>query len=215
MDSLAPSQSGSSRGSWPRVRTTSAAGPKIVTEWSVEPRAEATCRVRVVHGWTSENDDFDQQFEASPLAGSPTSACSTSTWRVQRPACAAFPAHGRGAGAERRGLGRVDRSPRPDDRQSQGSRSNLGPALDAGREGRQRRSPARAGRKALLVLKQPAPGIAHLVPHPMEGQVFLTIRFYLFGERAARPRNAERTWQEWLGERFAQSERVEAKLPDV
>ena len=37
----------------------------------------------------------------------------------------------------------------------------------------------------LLRLDEPAPGIAHLVPHPMGGQVYLTIRFYLYGDQAA------------------------------
>ena len=36
----------------------------------------------------------------------------------------------------------------------------------------------------LLRLDEPAPGIAHLVPHPMGGQVYLTIRFYLYGDQA-------------------------------
>ena len=35
----------------------------------------------------------------------------------------------------------------------------------------------------LLRLDEPAPGIAHLVPHPMGGQVYLTIRFFFYGDR--------------------------------
>ena len=55
----------------------------------------------------------------------------------------------------------------------------------------------------LLRLDEPAPGIAHLVPHPMGGQVYLTIRFYLYGDQApAAVARAEPMWQAWMNEHF-------------
>ena len=40
-------------------------------------------------------------------------------------------------------------------------------------------------------------------PHPMGGQVYLTIRFYLYGDQAAAAAaRAEPVWQAWLNERF-------------
>ena len=41
-----------------------------------------------------------------------------------------------------------------------------------------------AGRVSLR-LDDPAPGIAHFVAHSMGGQIYLTIRFYLYGDSAA------------------------------
>ena len=57
--------------------------------------------------------------------------------------------------------------------------------------------------EALLRLDEPAPGIAHLVPHPMGGQVYLTIRVYLYGDLApAAVARAEPTWRAWMNEHF-------------
>jgi hypothetical protein len=56
----------------------------------------------------------------------------------------------------------------------------------------------------LIRLDAPAPGIAHLVPHPMGGQVYLTMRLYLYGDTApAAAAQAEADWQGWMGEHFA------------
>jgi hypothetical protein len=57
--------------------------------------------------------------------------------------------------------------------------------------------------EALLRLDEPAPGIAHLVPHAMGGQVYLTIRFYLYGDQApAAVTRIELMWQAWMNEHF-------------
>jgi len=56
----------------------------------------------------------------------------------------------------------------------------------------------------LIRLDEPAPGIAHLVPHPMGGQVFLTLRMYLYGDTApAAAAEAEAAWTAWMNEKFA------------
>ena len=49
----------------------------------------------------------------------------------------------------------------------------------------------------------PAPGLAHLFALPMNGQVYLSVRFYLYGDQAptAVSENEPR-WQAWLAERF-------------
>lgn len=63
----------------------------------------------------------------------------------------------------------------------------------------------------LVRLDAPGPGIAHLVPHAMMGQVFLTIRFFLYGDGAAEAAAAaEPVWQRWLGERFPPAEEASA-----
>ncbi|WP_204348863.1 hypothetical protein, partial [Serratia marcescens] len=56
----------------------------------------------------------------------------------------------------------------------------------------------------LVRLDQPAPGLAHLVPHAIGGKVYLTIRFYLYGDDVAEAAGqAEAAWAAWIGERFA------------
>ena len=55
----------------------------------------------------------------------------------------------------------------------------------------------------LLRLDEPAPGIAHLFAMPMDGQVLLSIRFYLYGQRAsAVAAEVEPSWQTWVNQHF-------------
>jgi hypothetical protein len=56
----------------------------------------------------------------------------------------------------------------------------------------------------LLRLDEPAPGLAHLSALAMAGQVYLPIRFYPYGDRAAAAvARAEPLWRAWVDERFA------------
>jgi hypothetical protein len=57
----------------------------------------------------------------------------------------------------------------------------------------------------LLLVDQPAPGLAHLFPMAMGGQVLVSARFYLFGEQgiSAAP-SAEVDWKKWLAQHFPQ-----------
>ena len=58
----------------------------------------------------------------------------------------------------------------------------------------------------LVLLDEPAPGIAHLFALPMGGQIYLPIRLYLYGDRAlAAATRAEALWQAWMNEHFAPS----------
>jgi hypothetical protein len=55
----------------------------------------------------------------------------------------------------------------------------------------------------LLRLDAPAPGLAHLFALPMEGQVILSLRIYLYGREAATvAAENEPRWRAWLAERF-------------
>ncbi len=59
----------------------------------------------------------------------------------------------------------------------------------------------------LLRLDEPAPGIAHLFALPMGGQVYLPIRIFLYGDRAASvAARDEPRWQAWMNEHFAPAE---------
>jgi hypothetical protein len=57
----------------------------------------------------------------------------------------------------------------------------------------------------LLLLDQPARGLAHRFPMAMGDQVLLTIRFYLYGEQgiAVAP-SSELQWSTWLAQLFPQ-----------
>ena len=55
----------------------------------------------------------------------------------------------------------------------------------------------------LVRLESPAAGIAHFASHPMGGQVYLSLRFFFFGDDAtAAATQSEPAWQAWVGERF-------------
>src|SRR5262249_47757600 len=55
----------------------------------------------------------------------------------------------------------------------------------------------------LLRLDEPAPGIAHLFAMEMGGQVYLSIRCYLYGDRAVAAQRDEPLWQAWIAEHFS------------
>jgi hypothetical protein len=55
----------------------------------------------------------------------------------------------------------------------------------------------------LLRLDEPTSGIAHLFALAMGGQVYVSIRFYLYGKRAAAAvASNEPLWHKWMSECF-------------
>jgi hypothetical protein len=55
----------------------------------------------------------------------------------------------------------------------------------------------------LLRLDEPAPGLAHFFALPMGGKVYMIVRVYLYGPRAAAVASREESvWQSWIGARF-------------
>jgi uncharacterized protein YndB with AHSA1/START domain len=179
-------------------------GPTVATEWIVEARAGGTCTVRVVHSWFSESDAWDGQFEGHTHGW-------LSFFRVLRAYLAHF-AGQPGVPVQVMGV-----APPPKEEAWQAWTRPLG-LLGAAVDARVRTpvdAPPLAGtvewagqpgwpEELLLRLDAPAPGIAHLVPHPMGGQVYLTMRLYLFGEGApAAAAEAQGAWQAWLDARFA------------
>ena len=177
--------------------------PPVATEWSVETRSGDSCVVRVVHSWFASGDDWDEQFENHTYGW-------LSFFRVLR----AYLTHFRGQpGASFQAVGAA---PEPKEAAWAALTEPLG--LAGAVVGQRLATPAGApplagtvewaGQPAwpeelLIRLDDPAPGLAHLVPHPMGGQVVFTARFYLFGEDAAAAvAHAEPAWQAWMGERF-------------
>ena len=170
----------------------------------MEARAGGTCVVRVVHSWFSESDAWDGQFEGHTYGW-------MSFFRVLR----AYLAHFAGqSGVPVQVMG-VAPPPKEDAWQAWTRPLGLLGAAVGARVQTPVDAPPLAGtvewagqpgwpEELLLRLNAPAPGIAHLVPHPMGGQVYLTMRLYLFGDRASTAAaEAEAAGQAWLAERFA------------
>jgi uncharacterized protein YndB with AHSA1/START domain len=178
--------------------------PTVATEWIVEAKAGGTCVVRVVHRWFTDSHAWDNQFEGHTFGW-------LAFFRVLRLYLAHF------SGLHGTLVQVMGVAPPP---KEEAWAAWTGPLGLAGADVGQRVStPAGASRLAgtvewagqpgwpedlLIRLDQPAPGIAHLVPHPMGGQVYLTMRLYLYGDTApAAAAQAEADWQGWMGEHFA------------
>ncbi len=177
--------------------------PTVATEWSVRARSGDTCVVRVVHSWFMDNDAWDEQYEGHTYGW-------LSFFHVLR----AYLTHFRGRpGASFQVVGSA---PEPKEAAWAALTEPLG--LAAAAAGQRVATPAGApplagivewaGQPAwpeelLIRLDDPAPGLAHLVPHPMGGQIIFTTRFYLYGEDAAAAvARAEPAWQAWMSARF-------------
>jgi uncharacterized protein YndB with AHSA1/START domain len=178
--------------------------PTVATEWIVEARAGGTCVVRVVHSWFTDSDAWDGQFEGHSQGW-------LAFFRVLRLYLAHFRSQ-RGVPVQVMGV-----APLPKEDAWEAWMRPLG--LAGAAAGDAVRTPAGApplagtvewaGQPAwpeelLIRLDEPAPGIAHLVPHAMGGQVYLTMRLYLYGGRApAAAAEAQAAWQGWMDEHFA------------
>jgi uncharacterized protein YndB with AHSA1/START domain len=177
--------------------------PPIATEWIVETRGGGTCVVRVVHSLFASTDDWDGQLEGWEGGW-------YGFFRILR----LYLTHFRGqSGAAFQAMGSA---PGPKAAAWAALAEPLG--LANAREGERRATPAGvpplAGRveavgppdfaeDVLPRLDAPAPGIAHLFAMPMDGQVILSVRLYLYGRKAATAAaENEPRWWAWLGERF-------------
>lgn len=177
-------------------------GPTVATEWIVEARSGGTCVVRVVHSWFTSKDDWDDQFEGHTYGW-------IAFFRILR----LYLTHFSGQPSSMFQL--MGTAPEP---KETAWADFTGPLGIAGAVAGQRinsaaGAPPLAGRvewagqpewpELLIRLDDPAPGIAHLVPILMMGQVYVTIRFYLYGEEgAAAVERAEAAWQAWVSEQF-------------
>lgn len=174
----------------------------VATEWTVESRAGGKCLVRVVHSWFASTDDWDDQFVGHTYGWQ-------AFFRILRLYLAHF------AGQPSCAFQLLGMAPEPNEEAwaaltkalglstaAQGAHIQTGhgaPPL-AGVVERQ----GDAAHPELLVrLEAPAPGLAHLFSMPMGGQVLLSIRCYLYGDRAAAAaKEAEPIWQAWIGRHF-------------
>lgn len=177
--------------------------PAVASEWTVEARSGGTCVVRVVHSLFADGDDWDNQLEGWEH-GWPA------FFRILRLYLKHFP--GQPSSAFQLG----GAAPGPRSEAWAALTGALG--LAGARPGQKVRAAVgvpplsglveRVGEEAypeelLLRLKEPAPGTAHLFAMEMGGQVYLSVRIYLYGEQAAAAvARDEPLWQAWIGERF-------------
>lgn len=178
--------------------------PPVATEWIVEAREGGTCTVRVVHSWFADSDAWDNQYEGH-----------THGWRSFFRVLRMYLAHYRGQHGVQAQLMGVAPLPREAAWEAWTRPLGLFEAAVGQRVGTPADAPRLAGtvewagepawqEDLLIRLDEPAPGIAHLVPHAMGGQVYLAMRLYLYGPDApAAAARAEAEWQAWLGEHFA------------
>jgi uncharacterized protein YndB with AHSA1/START domain len=180
--------------------------PPVATEWIVEAKEGGTCTVRVVHSWFASTDEWDGQWEQTEM-GWPT------FFRILRLYLAHFP------GQTSSMFQLMGTAPEPAQSAWASLTGALGvPGAEVAKVGQQVSSAADAPPLAgtvtsvgvpeypelLIRLESPGPGIAHLFPMPMGGQVYLPIRIFLYGDQAAATAAAaEPIWQAWLGQRFA------------
>jgi uncharacterized protein YndB with AHSA1/START domain len=174
--------------------------PAMATEWTVEARPAGTCRVRVVHGWSANTDDWDKQYEdvesgwpaffrilESYLVNFRGQPCT----QVQLMAFAPGPkAQAWAQLTESLGL----------------AGANVGQAVkSSGDAPRLAAVVEHAGPKTefMLRLEHPTPGTAHVSAMPMGGQVCLYICLYLYGDGArAVAAREEPVWRAWLDRVF-------------
>jgi uncharacterized protein YndB with AHSA1/START domain len=182
----------------------------MATEWHVAARSGGTCVVRVVHSLFTEKDDWDGFLE-SIEAGWPA------FFRILRRYLGEF------RGEPSATIQVMGAAPAPTAEAWQAFTGALGIRRREGEpvstaEG----APPLAGtlewifqpewgEELLLALTNPAPGTAHLYAQAMGEKVYLTVRLYLYGGRAATAAaQAEPRWQAWMGERFPMPAAAEA-----
>jgi hypothetical protein len=174
----------------------------MATEWTVEAKAGGTCRVRVVHSWFADTDDWDKQFE-SVEQGWPA------FFRILK----GYLTHFRGQSCTQLQLMAFTTEAK------EKAWSDVAQSLGLGRAGvgQSVKSSGDAPRFAAVVeyvspkaspeltvrLDQPAPGMAHVAVMPMGGQVCVYICLYLYGDGAkALVSREEPMWQAWLKRLF-------------
>lgn len=202
-------------------------GPgKVATEWIVEARGGGTCVVRVVHRWFADSDDWDAEFEAHAYGWAVTFFRLLRLYLAHFPAqkCSSFDlaAFNKASGPEtwsiiKRALTidkkaqRVESAPGAPELSGVIESTEItdpellrirehSPHIAAAFEGMGDEEP-----ELLMRLDRPAPGLAHLFIMPMDDQTMVSIRFFIYGDQGeAVAEDAQREWNNWLGEQFPQ-----------
>jgi uncharacterized protein YndB with AHSA1/START domain len=176
--------------------------PPVATEWIVEAKSGGKCVVRVVHSWFASTDEWDGQWEAVEQGW-------ISFFQILRLGLEHFPGLP-SAAFDASGMSNVSEAEAwealtsplglTDAAEGQVVSSGVGVPSIAGKV-----EVAGHGetKEVMLLTSEPAPGICHLSAMPMGGPIYVSIRFYLFGDTAAAAvAEAGPEWASWFGERF-------------
>jgi uncharacterized protein YndB with AHSA1/START domain len=176
--------------------------PAMATEWTVEAKGGGTCRVRVVHSWFADTDDWDKQFESvekgwpaffrilkgylAHFRGQPCTQVQLMSF-TSEPTEKAWTEVAQPLGLARASVGQSVKS------------SGGAPRFEAVVE---YVSP-KTNPELTVRLDQPASGMAHLAVMPMGGQTCVYICLYVYGDKApAIAAREEPLWQAWLNRLF-------------
>ncbi len=174
-------------------------GARVTTEWRVEEAAGGGCVVRVEHSLYIDSDERDAHLLGAE-AGWP------SFFRILQIYMTDF--HGQPCALlEMSGTAAGDAPA--------WERLEKGLGFSGGEEGEFRAAPAGSprfagtldhthdGTEAIVRLKEPTSGVAHLFVMPAEGIQIISVRFYLYGENAAEVVARELPeWQAWMQAQF-------------
>lgn len=175
--------------------------PMLATEWTVEARADGACVVRVVHRLCADSDAWDSQL-TDIESGWPT------FFRVLR----LYLAHFRG---QRVATLQLAAAPGPRSQAWEVITGALG--LSGTTAGEAWSTPYDApplagvvqqwGEEAnhqygLLLLSEPAPGIASLIATTVGDQVYPQLTLHFYGERARAAARDDARWRAWFSRLF-------------
>jgi uncharacterized protein YndB with AHSA1/START domain len=176
--------------------------PAMATEWTVEAGAGGQCRVRVVHSWLADTDDWDRQFEdvekgwpaffrilhryLARFRGQPCTQVQLMAF-ASEPRDQAWTRLAQPLGLADASVGRKVTS------------SGDAPRFAAVVE----HVDAKPHPELMLGLEQPGPGTAYVFAMPMGGQVCVSVCLYLYGDGArALAERETRVWRAWLDRLF-------------
>ena len=191
---------------WEPLKRFVAEGPgtsgTVATEWTVEAKSGGLCTVRVVHRWFATSDDWDDQFEGH-----------THGWVAFFRLLCLYLTHFPGQHGAAFQILVPSSEPLADAWRKLVEPLGLANATEQRRvaapsntrvfEGVVERTGPQDHPELVVRLDQPAPGFAHLFALPMGGMTFLSMRFFLFGDDAARiAKREEPMWRAWLEKQF-------------
>lgn len=177
--------------------------PPVATEWIVEAKSGDKCVVRVVHSWFASTDDWDGQWESVAQGWK-------GFFQVLRLVLRHFPGQPAVAfdvpgmvGMSESEAWAALTSPFgvTDATKGQEVRSEAGAPLLAGKleVARQKEEDM----SAILLIREPGPGICQFFATSMGGPIYVSARFFLFGQNAtATVAEAKPEWSRWFSERF-------------
>ncbi len=174
----------------------------VATEWIVEARSGGNCLVRVVHSLFADSDEWDGQLEGTEQ-GWP------GFFRILRLYLTHFPGE---PGSSFQIMG-ASKESAADAWSNLTHRLGLEGASPGERRTAPQGAPTLEGRvehsaeqELLLRLEEPANGAAHLFALPMGDQVYLSVRYYLYGAGAsAAAAQNEPVWRSWMKENVGSS----------